>query len=190
MLTIARFCHIISAFHPEAGESSVGDKCHQLRCLISSVNDDSIKTFGLVPTSEFDEGCIATCSCIFCVRQYNKYKPDKFWIKFFFLDDITHWFIRHVRVYQVNNAGNIYVYEIYTNLPTTIKAGVNGIIVAGVGNGPNSSRKLFLDHHYACPNLLIILEKELSVLAGCTCWNSSNGCPGKYYRITIPRGGV
>ena len=67
--------HIISAFHPEAGEYSVGDKCHKLRYLIIIVNDASGNTFYLGPRSAFDEGHITTFRRFCYVRQYNKDKP-------------------------------------------------------------------------------------------------------------------
>ena len=38
-MNIARFLHIVSAFYPESGESTIGDKCHQPRYLISILND-------------------------------------------------------------------------------------------------------------------------------------------------------
>ena len=68
-MTLARFRQIRSAFHPEAGESDVGDKCHQLRYLIRSVDDASSKTLDLLPTSAFDEVDISTPNHFFCVRQ-------------------------------------------------------------------------------------------------------------------------
>ena len=58
IMNLARFRQIISAFHPEAGESAVSYKCHQLRYTIISVNDAASKTFDLGPTAAFDEGDI------------------------------------------------------------------------------------------------------------------------------------
>ena len=45
-----------------------------------------------------------------------------------------------------------------------------------------------LDHRYACPELLAILEEELNVLAGGTCQKNRKGFPVKYNHITLPRG--
>ena len=50
------------------------------------------------------------------------------------LSDSTHYFVRQIDVYQVTNAVNINIYARYANLPTAIKAVVNGIIATGVGN--------------------------------------------------------
>ena len=75
IMTLSRFRHIISVFHPEAGEYSVGDKCHKLRYLIIIVNDASGNTFYLGPRSAFDEGHITTFRRFCYVRQYNKDKP-------------------------------------------------------------------------------------------------------------------
>ena len=77
------------------------------------------------------------------MKQYNKYKPEKFRIELFVLSYITHNFVRHVDLYQGNNAGNIDIHAISANQQTSIKAVVNGIIVASVGNDPDGSRKLF-----------------------------------------------
>ena len=62
--------------------------------------------------------------------------------------DITHYFVRHIDVYQVNNVVNINIHARYANLPTIIKETVNGTIMSVVGNDPDVSRKLFLDHCY------------------------------------------
>ena len=113
------------------------------------VNDSESNNFDLVPTAAFDEVGIATCSC---------FSPDKFRIDFFVMDDSTHYFIRHIYFYQGNNAGNINIHTRAINIPTTVKAVVNGIVEAGVGNDPDGARKLFSDNCYACPEILAILE--------------------------------
>ena len=74
-MNLARFRQIISAFHLEDGKPAVGNKCHQLRYLIRSVNDSASKTFDLGPTSDFYEGGIATHIRFCCVRKYNKDNP-------------------------------------------------------------------------------------------------------------------
>ena len=107
------------------------------------MNDAASKTFKLSKTASFDEVSIATQSRFFCVWQYNKDKSDKFHIKLFVMADSTHEFVIHIDVYEVNNAVNIDIYARAANPLTTIKAVVNGIIAAGVGNDPDSARKLF-----------------------------------------------
>ena len=77
--------------------------------------------------------------------------------------------------------------ERFANVPTTIKAAVNGIILSGVGNDPDVAR-FVLDNCYACPELLSILEEELNVPASKTSWNNRKGLPGKDNNLTIPRG--
>ena len=119
------------------------DRFHQIRYLIRSFNDATSKTFDIGTTAAFDEGNISTRSRVLCVKQYNKYKPEKFRIELFVLSYITHNFVRHVDLYQGNNAGNIDIHAISANQQTSIKAVVNGIIVASVGNDTDGSRKLF-----------------------------------------------
>ena len=75
IMTLARFLQIRSAFHPEAVESAVDDKCHQISYLIRILNDAASNNFDLGPIYAFDEGGIATRSHFWCVRQYNKDKP-------------------------------------------------------------------------------------------------------------------
>ena len=127
------------------------------------------KTFDLGPTAPFDEGVIATCSRFWFVRQYNKDNTDKFRIDLFLRADSTHYFVRHIDIYQGNNSVNIDIHARATNLSTAIKVVVNGIITAGVVNDPNGARELFLDNRHACPELLSILEEKVNVLAGGTC---------------------
>ena len=59
------------------------------------------------------------------------------------LDDSTHYFIRHIDVYLLNNTENIDIYARYAIPPTKIKAVVNGITAEGVGNDPDGAKKLF-----------------------------------------------
>ena len=55
------------------------------------------------------------------------------------LSDSTHYFVRHIDVYQVNNAGIIDINARAANPPTTIKAVVNVIIKTGVVNYTNGA---------------------------------------------------
>ena len=89
-MDLAGLCQIRSSFHPKAGKYSVGDKCHQLKYLIRSVNDTTRKTFDLGPTAAFYDISLSTCSRFCCARQYNKDKLDKFHIDLFVLVDSTH----------------------------------------------------------------------------------------------------
>ena len=141
-MNLARFCHIRSDFNPEAGKSTVGSKCHQLRYLLRSVNDSESKSFDLGPTDAFDEEGISTHSLFFCVRQYNMCNPEKFRIESFVMANSTHYFVRNIAIYQGNNLGNIDIHARSSNLPTTIKEVVNVIITECAGNDPNGARKL------------------------------------------------
>ena len=185
VMSLGRFRQIRSAFHPEAGISSVGDKCHQLRFLIRSINSAAARTFDLGPRAAFDEGGIATRSRFCCVRQYNKDKPAKFRIDFFVLADSEYYFVRHIDVYQGKNAGNIDVAEQAKNLPTTMKAVVNAVIASGMANDPDGARELFFDNRYAAPELCALLQEELNVYSAGTCRANRIGFPGKDPRLVL-----
>ena len=102
--------------------------------------------------------------------------------------DSTHYFVRHIDVYQGNNAGSIDINARAANPPTTIKAVVIVIITIGVGNDHDGARKMFLDHSYACPKILAILEDGLNVITGGTCRKNNKGLPGKYDNLNLPKG--
>ena len=76
------------------------------------------KALDLGPTAVFDKGNIATRSRFWYVRQYNKYNPDKLRIDFFVLANRTQYLVRHIDVYQVNNAGKVDIHARAINLPT------------------------------------------------------------------------
>ena len=78
IMSLIRFKQIRVAFHPEAGQTQCGDKCHQLRYFIRRFNECAKKTFNLGPNASFDEGGIAMRSRYCPVRQYNKDKPNKY----------------------------------------------------------------------------------------------------------------
>ena len=86
-------------------------------------------------------------------------------------ENIAHYFIRKIDVYQGNNTVKINIHARDSNIPT-IKAAFNGIIAASVGNDSNGAKKLFLDHCYAYSKILAILEEEINLLAGGTCHNN------------------
>eukprot|EP00957_Ditylum_brightwellii_P105220 8020583-Ditylum_brightwellii.AAC.1 len=136
IMTLVCFRQIRSTFHPETELSAKGDKCHQLRYLIWKINMAAKRTFHIGPKLEFDEGGVATQSCFYCIKQYNKDKPNKFCINFFALADSKHYFVAHIDVYQGINAGNIDVDEKAKYLPTTMKTIVNACIVFRKANDP------------------------------------------------------
>ena len=76
IMPLIRFKQIRSAFHPEAGQSQCGDKCHQLRYFIRMYNYMAKKVFHIGPNVSFDEGGVAMRSRYCPVRQYNKDKPE------------------------------------------------------------------------------------------------------------------
>lgn len=55
-----RFHQICAALHPEIGSSTVGDRCHQLRASIVSLNTHAKWAFILGQQCLFDEGGIAS----------------------------------------------------------------------------------------------------------------------------------
>ena len=63
------------------------------------MNGAASKNFDLGPTAVFDEGGIATHSCVYCARQYNKDNPDKFRNDLFVLSNSIYYFIRHLDGY-------------------------------------------------------------------------------------------
>ena len=78
VFSLIRFKQIRSAFHPEVGASSIGDKCHQLRYAIETLNATSKAVFIPGLNLSFDEGGGPSRSWLNPVRQYNKDKPNKF----------------------------------------------------------------------------------------------------------------
>ena len=77
VMPLIRFKQIRKAFHPEAGLSKCGDKCHQLKYIIRKLNKKAKRIFHLGPNASFDEGKIAMRSRYCPVRQYNKENPNK-----------------------------------------------------------------------------------------------------------------
>ena len=59
------------------------------------------------------------------------------------MDYSTHYFVRHIDVYHRKNEVNINIHARDSNLLTKIKAVVNGIITAGVGNDTAGTRIKF-----------------------------------------------
>jgi hypothetical protein len=59
LMSLYRFKQIRAAFHPDIGYSKHGDKCHQLRHLLNTLNEASYKTFIPGIYMSFDEGGVA-----------------------------------------------------------------------------------------------------------------------------------
>ena len=70
IFTLSRFKQIRAAYHPEVGASTIGDKCHQLRHAIDTLNNASRTTFIAGIDISFDEGGGASRSRMNPVRQY------------------------------------------------------------------------------------------------------------------------
>ena len=109
IMSLRRFKQIRASFHSEVGTSKVGDKCHQLRHALNTLNAASMRTFIPGIDLSFDEGGVASRSRFNPVRQYNKDKPQKFRVDFFVLCNNSPgmYFIIHCDVYQGKNAANI-----------------------------------------------------------------------------------
>ncbi len=82
--------------------SNVGDKCHQIRHALNTLNKASSSTFIPGIDLSFDEGGVASHSRMNPVRQYNKDKPQKFRVDFFVLCNNSpgQYFIINCDVYQ------------------------------------------------------------------------------------------
>ena len=179
VMTLGRFKQIRAAYHPEVGASEIGDKCHQLRHAINSMNAASKSTFVPGPNLSFDEGGVASRSRMNPVRQYNKDKPQKFRVDFFVLCNNTPgcYFIVHLDVYQGKNAQNIGIPEEIQNLPTTQKAVVNAVIQSGIANDTDGLRSLFTDNRYSSPPLFVLLREKYGILCSGTTRKNRIGWP-------------
>jgi hypothetical protein len=74
----------------------------------------------------------------------------------------------HCDVYQVKNIANIGIPVEIQSLPITQKAVVNSIIQLKLGKDPDGINCLFVDNHYACANLFIILHEKFDILCART----------------------
>jgi hypothetical protein len=130
-MRLEKFQQIRGAFHPEEKVTGLvgGDKCYQIRHIINMLNAASKKSFQLPHDLSFDEGGVG-CGSKYCpVRQYNKNKPQKFRVYFFFIcADSQEYFILHLDVYQGQNATNIGISEQLTSLPMTQKAVASNVL--------------------------------------------------------------
>ena len=100
--SLSRFRHIRSEYHLEFGESTVDDKCLQLRFLIRCINQDSAGTFDLGSNTDFYEGYISTYCCLCCFYQYKKQKAEQFRIDFFVLENRKYYCDWHIILYYGN----------------------------------------------------------------------------------------
>ena len=187
-MILSCFRQIRSAYHPDFGESAVGDKYHKLIFLIWRINQSATITFGLGPNSDFDEGAIANLSRFYYVQQYNKDNLKKIRIGFFVLADSKYYFVWHLDVYQGNNAGNIDIHHRAKQLPTTMKAVNNSALAANIANDYCGTRKLFFDKRYAFTELFVVLFEEMNLIGGGTCRKNRIGFSGNYEWLTFPIG--
>ncbi len=137
-MTLRQFKLIQAAYHPELGQSSVNDKCHQLRYAINVFNQAAKKAFTLGKDLSFDEGEFPSWSHFCPVKIYNGNKPDKVCVELFFLSNTSKMeyvnqlsdnnFVGHIDVYQRKNAKNVGVSNETATLPTTQKAVINAVL--------------------------------------------------------------
>ena len=101
-----------SCNHPEVVNTTINDKCHQIRHALNTLNHASYKTFIPGHDVSFDEGGIASRSRFNPVRQFNKDKPQNFRMDFSILCNNTpeQYFIVHCDVYWGRN-------DAKTNIP-------------------------------------------------------------------------
>ncbi len=186
IMTLRRFKQIRAAFHPETGTSTIGDKCHQIRHALNTLNTASLKTFTPGINLSFDEGGVASRSRFNPVRQYNKDKPQKFRVDFFVLCNNSPqcYFIIHCDVYQGKNEANIGIPAEICNLPTTRKAVVNAIIQSKLGKDPNGYRRLFMDNRYSSVKLFILLREKFDILCAGTTRVNHIGWPKQMMTMT------
>ena len=158
VMTDYRFRQIRAALRPELDHSSVGDRCHQLRASIVSLNEHAKRTFILGREASFDEGGIPNKSRYNPVRQYNASKPDKYRIDFFVLVNASKGknFIYHLDVHIIQEAWH---------LPTTQKAVVNAVVSSGINNDPDGMREIYMDNRYTAPELFVLLREKYQILA-------------------------
>ena len=187
VFTLGRFQQLRAAFHPEVGESRVGDKVHQLRYALNCLNSSSRRTFIPGMDLSFDEGGVASRSKYNPVRQYNKDKPDKRRVDFFMMANATKkkYFILHADIYQGRNAANIDIPSSIRKLPTTQKAVVNAVIKCNLSMDPDGMRCLFMDNRYQCAELAILLRDSHQVLSCGTTRRNRNGWNNDLFNVTV-----
>ncbi len=192
IMSYFRFRQIRAALRPELDHSSVGDKCHQLRASLVSLNEHAKRTFILGREASFDEGGIPNKSRYNPVRQYNASKPDKYRIDFFVLVNASKGknFIFHLDVYQGKNATNAHITQEAWHLPTTQKAVVNAVISSGINNDPDGMRELYMDNRYTAPELFVLLREKYQVLACGTIRSNRKGWDSNIMNLkkSSPRG--
>ena len=123
IMTLRRLKQIRSAFHPEPGFASDGDKCHQWRYIINKFNDTAMHTFILGIDMSFNKGSIPLRSRMNPVWQYNKDKPNKYRVDFLVLANNSEkkYFVQNIDVYQGQNAENINIPDCIHEFPTNQK---------------------------------------------------------------------
>jgi hypothetical protein len=99
-------------------------------------------------------------------RQYNKDKPNKYWVDFFILANSTSYAILHMDVYQGKNQANINIDKQATSLPTTHKAVINAVFHTRLGNDTEEGYQcLSMDNQYQCPELAVLLCDRCKILS-------------------------
>ena len=75
------------------------------------------------------------------------------------------------------NAANIGIPIEIQNLPTTQKAVVNSIIQSKLQKDPDGIHCVFMDNHYACANLFILLREKFDIVCAGTAQANRVGWP-------------
>jgi hypothetical protein len=102
---------IRAAFHPEDRVADLnGDKCFQLRHVITKMNQAAVNTKFIGGDLTFDKGGIGSWHRLNHVRQYNKDMACS-----------RTYFIHHIDVYQGANANNVGIHRAVRLIPTTQK---------------------------------------------------------------------
>ena len=184
VMSLWQFKQIRAAFHPETGQSRIGDKCHQLRHALNTLNSSSYRTFIPGKNLSFDEGVVASWSRFNPVRQYNKDKPQKFRVDFFVLCNNSPgaYFIVHCDVYQWKKRSKHW-YS-YWDSELTYHPKGSGQFHHPVRQDPDGIRCVFVDNCYSCTNPFVLLcEKFAIICAGSTRVNRV-GCPKDVMTLT------
>lgn len=173
-----QFQQLQAAFHPEYGQSEIGDKCHYLRHALQCLNAAARRSFALCSQASFDEGGVANHFRYNPCLQYNQSKPDKYRIDFFILPNACNDrnFIYHIDCYRGKNAGNVFVDEELWEMTTTQKAVLNAVIQAKLSRDPDGQCEIYLDNQYTLIPLFIILREKHDIRACGTVCSNQKGC--------------
>ena len=187
-MKLGRFRQIRGAFHlDEKSSQRGGDKCYQLRKILTAVNAGSKQSFRVPRDLAFDEGGIG-CRSRYCpVRQYNKDKPQKFRVDFFILSSSSTYAILHIDVYQGKNPTNSYIKKQARQLPTTMKAVVNACYALQLHKRTDGYRHVAMDNRYTAPRLAVVLRDRLRLFSTGTCRANRKGWDSKRLNLKKDR---